>query len=129
MNLLYPNLRALPFPLAFRHISEMKQKEYLKNLNLQIFVLDAENCSSVSKTKKLIIGPVLHGLQHGDPWNSEGNAGLCCCYCYPCLKFKSHLKRFRECPSVQLHASCWKPPQRILVWEFVRYRDAYQKIS
>uniref|UniRef100_G1MQ47 Rho-GAP domain-containing protein n=1 Tax=Meleagris gallopavo TaxID=9103 RepID=G1MQ47_MELGA len=30
------------------HISEMKQKEYLKNLNLQIFVLDAENCSSTT---------------------------------------------------------------------------------
>ncbi|XP_042681121.1 rho GTPase-activating protein 20-like isoform X1 [Centrocercus urophasianus] len=30
------------------HISEMKQKEYLKNLTLQIFVLDAENCSSTT---------------------------------------------------------------------------------
>lgn len=82
LSLLYPNLRALPFPLTFRHISEMKQKEYLKNLTLQIFVLDAENCSSVSKAKKRVIGPMLHG----NPWNSGGNAGLSCCYCYPCLE-------------------------------------------
>ncbi|EOB00308.1 Rho GTPase-activating protein 20, partial [Anas platyrhynchos] len=32
------------------HISEIKQNEYLKNLTLQIFVLDADSCSSVSKT-------------------------------------------------------------------------------
>ncbi|XP_065585259.1 rho GTPase-activating protein 20-like isoform X1 [Cyrtonyx montezumae] len=30
------------------HISEMKQNEYLKNLTLQIFVLDADNCSSTT---------------------------------------------------------------------------------
>lgn len=38
------------FPLTFRHISEIKQNEYVKNLTLQIFVLDADSCSSVSKT-------------------------------------------------------------------------------
>lgn len=30
------------------HISEIKQNEYLKNLTLQIFVLDADNCSSTT---------------------------------------------------------------------------------
>ncbi|OXB79570.1 UNVERIFIED_CONTAM: hypothetical protein H355_010956 [Colinus virginianus] len=30
------------------HIGEMKQNEYLKNLTLQIFVLDADNCSSTT---------------------------------------------------------------------------------
>uniref|UniRef100_A0A8C9EW14 Rho GTPase activating protein 20 n=1 Tax=Pavo cristatus TaxID=9049 RepID=A0A8C9EW14_PAVCR len=30
------------------HVSEMKQNEYLKNLTLQIFVLDADNCSSTT---------------------------------------------------------------------------------
>lgn len=124
-QLLYLNLRALPFLLTFRHITEMKQNEYLKNLTLQIFVLDADNCSSVSKTKNLVIEPMLRE----DPWNSGGRAGLCCCYCYACLKSKSHLRRFRGCPSVQLHTSRWKPTQRIFVWEIIRYWDPYQKIS
>ncbi|KAM6057255.1 uncharacterized protein LJ206_015376 isoform 1-T2 [Theristicus caerulescens] len=30
------------------HINEVKQNEYLKNLTLQIFVLDADNCSSMT---------------------------------------------------------------------------------
>ncbi|XP_049683807.1 rho GTPase-activating protein 20-like [Accipiter gentilis] len=30
------------------HISEVKQNEYLKNLTLQIFVVDADNCSSTT---------------------------------------------------------------------------------
>ncbi|KAM6061493.1 PREDICTED: rho GTPase-activating protein 20-like [Chlamydotis macqueenii] len=30
------------------HINEVKQNEYLKNLTLQIFVLDADNCSSTT---------------------------------------------------------------------------------
>ncbi|KAM4660868.1 rho GTPase-activating protein 20-like [Amazona ochrocephala] len=30
------------------HVNEVKQNEYLKNLSLQIFVLDADNCSSTT---------------------------------------------------------------------------------
>lgn len=47
--------------LTFRHINEAKQNEYLQNLTLQIFVLDADNCSSVSKAKSLLSRPALRG--------------------------------------------------------------------
>lgn len=97
-SILVGKLHPFPFSLTFRHINEIKQNEYLKNLTLQIVVLDDDNCSSVSKAKNLLIRSRLHrGL-----WSRGGNAGLCW---YSSFKFKSQLKKFRRCASGYLQPS------------------------
>lgn len=86
---LYP----FPFSLTFRQINKVKQKEDLKNLTLQIVVLDDDNCSSVSKAKDLLIRSRLHrGL-----WSRGGNAGLCCyssIWVYHPSHLEAHLESF-----------------------------------
>lgn len=87
---LYP----LPFSLTSRHINEVKQNEYPKNLSLQIVVLDADSCSSVSKTENLLFRPMLRG----GLWGRAGKAGLWGCCRHLCLKFKPHEKVLEGVP-------------------------------
>lgn len=39
----------------------MKKNEYPKNLTVQILLLDADSCTSVSNTENPLIRPTLHG--------------------------------------------------------------------
>lgn len=68
---LYP----FPFSLTFRQINKVKQKEDLKNLTLQIVVLDDDNCSSVSKAKDLLINQDYTGVC-GAEEGMQGCAGI-----------------------------------------------------